>query len=153
MRKLFVSIKGAIGALMSGYASASDLDNGLFFLCGTGEESLVDDEKLGYPENRIQQLAVAMRKAEEEGRGQWSMGRPVEWESYNEYRVLNQLLTRNGFRPIDERPASEYMRYRQTAVEKRLQGQDLEVITSRWWAGRPGDTLHGPGRSEDTFHG
>lgn len=154
MRKLFVSIKGAIGALMSGYASAADLDNGLFFLCGTGPAALADDEKLGYPENLVQQLAEAMGKAEQEGRGQWSIAPSVlHQEGYNEYRLINELLTRNGFRPIDESPASQYMRYRQTAVERRLQGQDLEVITSRWWTGRPGDTFHGPSRSEDTFAG
>jgi hypothetical protein len=155
VRKLFVSIKGAIGALMSGYATAADLDNGLFFLCGTGPEALADDEGLGYPENLVQQLADAMGKAEQEGRGQWSLARSVVQEGYNEYRLINQLLTRNGFRPIDESSASENMRYRQAAVEERLRGQELEVITSRWWnpAGRSGDTLHGRSRSEDTFHG
>lgn len=154
MRKLFVSIRGAMGALMRGHVTAADLADGLFFLCGTGPETFEDPD---YPEHPVkQQLADAMQKAEAEGRGLWSMGRSAAREgyNYNEYRILNGLLTANGYQAIDESPAAE-RNYRQVAVEERLRGQDLEVITSRWWMppGGPADSSGNTRHGDDTFAG
>lgn len=137
VRKLFVSIRGAIGALMCGHVTAADLADGLFFLCGTGPATFNEPD---YPEHPVKrQLADAMQQAEEEGRGRWAKPSDVG-KVGGEYTLLNQLLEKHGFKPIDESPADEQIAYRQAAVAARLRGQELEVITYKWWnPPRPSD--------------
>lgn len=128
-RKLFVSVSGTIRAIEAGSVTEEDLSTGLFFLVGTGERCIATREE--FAAEPAKRLDEAMAKAVADGRGMWTLaGDLTDISNYSEYRLLNGLLTANGYQQISEDPYKERFPYSQPAVAARV--RDLEVITFRW---------------------
>lgn len=129
--KLFISLPGTLIAMRSGEINAADLARGLFmFDCkrslvfNPGSEGEVVDPVLSKHEVQRRLLLPALEAAEADNRLRWGDGKVGR----DAYALVDELLTANGFHPLERPQQASSMDNLYTYRSVRQRSSYLQVV-------------------------